>query len=227
MLASSFEGCQEPRDTLCGMGGRAFLALAFGADHVDDLPPAGDEVGEHLCFGVGQWSDLWPCRLDEAGDDRSIDRVGLGALAKRGGKGPDLGRVDHHDRQAGAAEPGRDDRLEAAGRLDGDCRAGERLQPLDQLGQAFAVARDGKGLFFRQDMHVQPILRYIDPNNNGGVHPNPSLRKRARFAAQATVRVRWNGRRGHKLTNGLGVPRGSRPHACHRTRVYNRRCGVR
>jgi hypothetical protein len=118
-----------------------------------------------------------------------IDGIGLGAFAKRVGKGPDLGRVDNDDRQAGTAKASCNHRLEPAGRLNRDGCAIQRPQPLDQLCQALAVTRDGKGFGSRQDMHVQPILRYVDPDI-GGVHPYPSLRKRARYAAQATVRVR-------------------------------------
>ena len=54
-------------------------------------------------------------------------------------------------------------------------------------------------------------------NTAGGlVHGDPSLSKRARGAAPATVRVRWKGGRGARLTDGLRRPGGGRTPARHR-----------
>src|SRR5690606_38847178 len=75
-------------------------------------------------------------------------------------------------------------------------------------------------------MHVEPVLRNVDANETH-IHPLPSLSKRASsFAAQATVRGRWNGGRGPLLPRGLGVPVGTRSPSRHRTR-NNSRCGGR
>ena len=63
--------------------------------------------------------------------------------------------------------------------------------------------------------HVQLVPGDVDSDN---VHPIPSLRKRARLAAQATVRVRWNGGRRPSLLHGLVVPRWPRSFVRHRDR---------
>jgi len=42
------------------------------------------------------------------------------------------------------------------------------------------------------------------------------------MAAQATVRVQWNGERGPRLSNGLGIPEGHRSHTRHRLRHCTR-----
>src|SRR5262249_28275175 len=60
------------------------------------------------------------------------------------------------------------------------------------------------------------VLRNVDSNIDR-VHLNPSLRKRARIAAQATVRVRWNDGRSTVLRNGLASPRMTRSSVRHRT----------
>ncbi len=143
-------------------------------------------------------------------------RIGLGSLAERACKGPHLGRIDDRDRQTRAAGAGCHHGFEAAGGFDSDSRWQQRLRALRQLADAFAVARDGKGRVRRQDMNVQPFLRNVDPDI-GRVHSIPSLRKRARSAAQATVRVRWTGRRRIERTAGSIHPRGNRSSACHRT----------
>src|SRR5215211_8591975 len=68
----------------------------------------------------------------------------------------------------------------------------------------------------RKHVNVELVLRDVDADDDG-VHPVPSLSKRASHAAQGTVRVRWNDGRGPSLTHGLDHPRGLRSRARHRT----------
>ena len=76
-----------------------------------------------------------------------------------------------------------------------------RQQLLDQCGQSLAVAFDMKRLALRQNMNVEAVLGDIDTDIN--THRFPSLQNRAAlFAAQATVRVRWNGGRKTELPTG-------------------------
>ena len=56
----------------------------------------------------------------------------------------------------------------------------------------------------------------LDADNATVFHGNPSLRKRARDAAHATVRVRWNDGRATLLRNELRRPRVSRSTRRHR-----------
>src|SRR5262249_49679067 len=86
----------------------------------------------------------------------------------------------------------------------------------DQFVDSTAGAADSESLSIWPHRNVQTVLRYVDANDTC-VHLIPSLRNRASQAAQATVRVRWNGRRRPLLTHGLGVPKGRRSSACHRT----------
>ena len=111
----------QPGDALLqARVGHALLALAFGADHLDDLPPAGDQIGQQPRRLVRQRPRLGLGRFGEVGDDRGIDRIGLGALPERLGEGADLGRIDDHDRQSGRRQRRRHDGLEAAGGLQRD-----------------------------------------------------------------------------------------------------------
>src|SRR6202035_5478638 len=114
-----------------------------------------------------------------------------------------------------AGDPPGHDSLEAPGRVKGDQARTNANQLLNQLVQAFAVARDGKGLSTRQHVNVQAVLRYVDADINR-VHLNPSLRNRARFAAKATVRVRWKSGRRPELRYGLQSPRVIRSPVRHR-----------
>src|SRR5215813_7028840 len=82
---------------------------------------------------------------------------------------------------------------------------GENVQPLHQLFQTFAIACNHKGLSAWANTNVQSVFRYVDSYINR-VHLLPSLRNRARVAAPATVRVRWNDGRRTALRNGLQSP---------------------
>src|SRR5581483_6350406 len=103
------------------------LALAFGGHHLDDLPPAGHQVG-------------------------------LGSLAKRPGKGPDLGRVDDHHRQPRSSQSCRRHRLEATGGFEGHDPWTQLAQPDNQLVQAGGVALYGEGLAARMHGYIEMIL---------------------------------------------------------------------
>ena len=124
-LASSFSSALSSRAMLFlqPLGRRPLLALPLGDDHLDDLAAAGDEIGQELGRLVGQRPRLGLGRLGEVGDHGGIDRVGLGALAKRLGEGADLGRIDDDHRQPGGGQCRRHDGLEAAGGLQRDDHA--------------------------------------------------------------------------------------------------------
>ncbi len=76
----------------------------------------------------------------------------------------DLAGINHGQRQAGRGQCAGDDGFVAAGGLHCDQLRSQCLQPAHELRQAFAVARDGEGLTARPQMHVEPILRHVDPN---------------------------------------------------------------
>src|SRR5205823_2971531 len=86
-------------------------------------------------------------------------------------------------------------------------------QPFDQCRQPFAVARGGKAFIARPQMHIEPILRYVDADK---VLHVPSLRMRAGLAALATVRAEGTDGWGAKLRSGLLGPRSDRSAIRHR-----------
>ncbi len=109
--------------------------------------------------------DLGPGGLGEEGNHRGIDRVGLGPLPDRPGEGAHLRRVDHHHRQARTRQAAATIRLEAAGRLH---RHQLRFKPASRStssSRPCRITRDCKASPLGTHMHVQPILRYIDPDN--------------------------------------------------------------
>jgi hypothetical protein len=179
------------------------LALAFGPDHFDDLPPAGDEIGQQPRCHVRQRTWFGFGRLGEVGDDRGVDRITLGMLADRLGEGPDLGWVDDNDRELRGRQRRRRDRLEAAGGFEGDDVRRKLSQPGRQLLQAGGITLDHEYISTRTHGDIEVVLGNVDTNGDA-VHGDPSLPNRAsRFAAPATVRVRWNDGRGTKLSHGL------------------------
>ena len=123
------ERLDQTGDALLDARGGPLLALALGADHLDDLPPPGNQIGQQPRGFVGQGPRLGPGRLGEVGDDGGIDRIGLGTLADRLGEGADLGRIDDDDRQPCSRQRRRRDGLEAAGGFQSDERGSQRLEP--------------------------------------------------------------------------------------------------
>ncbi len=202
-----------------------FFALPLGDDHRHDLAPSRDQIGEKACLGVAQRSDFRRGRLDEMGDDQSVDRIGLGPFANCVGEGAHLCQIDHDDWQASARQSGGDEALEASGCLQPSRSRLKRPKPFDKNGKSLRVAGDNKTFVPAANMHIQLVLRNVDADN-GGVHPIPSLRKRASLAAQATVRVRWNGWRRPLLTYGLGVPEALRSPTSHCASHYARSGGI-
>ena len=176
-------------------------AVSLRGHHRDDLAPPGDQLGERAGLLVRHRTGLGMDRLGELCDRRRIEGVGLGEPAGGAGEVPDLARVDHRQWQARRAERRRDRDLEAARRLQHHEGNLQPAQARRQLFQAFAVARDGKGLPGRAQMHVQTILRHVDANE----YPFhvPSLQMRSHTADQATVRVQRNSGRGTMLSRGL------------------------
>jgi hypothetical protein len=197
------------------------LALAFGDEHLEDLPAPADQLCEQPRGFVRDPARLGFYSFGKAGDDKGIDGIALGPLADRLREVPHLRRIHHRQRQPGSSNCRRHDRLKATGRLYGDQRRRERPQPLDQLFQTLAVPCNPEGFSARQRMNVQPVLRNVNANKDR-VHLHPSLRNRARVAAPATVRVRWNGGRSPALRNGLFGPRMTRSPVRHRTGQSNR-----
>ncbi len=139
---------------------------------------------------------------------RRVDRIGLG-LCRAPGQTPALCRIDH-DHGSSAAARRCDDGLKTA-------------------GSSIATTRGSSSCTLRQLLDTRPLRATTDSHRSDarniqaawqhryrhdGVQLIPSLRKRARCAAQATVRVRWNDRRRPWLSHGLGVPRSVRSHAC-------------
>lgn len=78
------------------------LALAFGDDHLNDLPPPSDQFGQQPSLLIRDRTHRWLHRLDEPRDHRGINRVRLGTLTNRLREMPDLGRVDQHQRELGS-----------------------------------------------------------------------------------------------------------------------------
>jgi hypothetical protein len=195
---------QKPGDAFAQMGDcHSLLALALSPDHLDDLPSASDEIGKQPGRLVGQRAGLGSSRLGETGDDRSIDRIGLGALSERPGEGSNLRRIDHHNRKSSRRQGRRCDGLKAAGRLQRDNLRRDLPQSCGQTLQSSRIALDYKRFSTRTNSDIETILRHVDPDSDH-VHSDPSLPNRAsRSAAPATVRVRWNDERGAKLTHGL------------------------
>ena len=143
--------------------------------------PASDQIGQKPRL-VGQWPHLRLGRLGEVGDHRRIDRIGLGALAERLGEGAHLGRIDHHHGQAGRRQgsprrPSRSRRWPRAPRAPAT-----RLPSSATRSSIPAASRlTAEHLSGRAHVHVQPILRYIDANDDA--FPSDPILAQSGFAS--------------------------------------------
>src|SRR6516225_701559 len=198
-----------------------FLTLPLGADHLDDLTPAGDEIGKLLGSLVAQrpWCDAG--RFAEVGDHAGIDRVGLGPLTDGLGESANLRRIGDRHRQTSCCQCRHHDGLETSGGLEHDEVGLQYLEAADEIVQSGTIARDDETLTTRTHGNIEAVFRNVD-TAYGLVHGDPSLSNRARRAAPATVRVRWNGRRSTRLSNGLTGPEVYRTPAYHRASLGRR-----
>ena len=204
------EALDEPRL------GQLPAAVSLGHDHLNDLPTTGDEFAERAGLRVGDGARGRAHLLGEAGDDLGIERIGLGQPSGGAREVADLPRVDNGQGQAGGGDRGGDRYLEPAGGFQHDELQRHAAEPLGESCQAFAIARHGKSFSRRAQVHIEAILRDIDADKVL-LHLHPSLPMRARSAAQATVRVRWNDGWGTRLCDGLLRPRHDRAPIRHRT----------
>ena len=127
---------------------------------------ARDELGQGSRRRVGHRPRRGADLVGEAGDDLGVEPVGLGEPADGPGKGTDLGRVDHRQRQPRPSKPGRHRRLEAARRLEHDQGRGGRAQSIRQRGDSCPVTGDRKALARRPDVDVEPFLGDIDADEH-------------------------------------------------------------
>ena len=141
-------------------------------------------VGYRIGFADARRKGLGKMR-----DHRRVQPIGLGQPPRGAGKLAHLARVDHRRDQPGFAQRQPQRPLVPAGRLQHDAFDAQRPQPGDQPGIAGRFIADREADPQRTHMHVQPILRDVDPDKDilRRHHPIPFLQLRAR--ALATVRA--------------------------------------
>ena len=186
------------------------------AEHLEQLPAAGQEGIQGLHRRVGQGPGLRPDPLGEEGEDLRIQPVGLGQLARGPGEVPDLARISHHDGQARGGHRRHRRGLEAAGRFQHDQRRGQgrsratsALMPTSSLG---ALQRSPAG----RTATSRAALATSMPTKQAGAvmrasevrapsRPGPALHDAV--LSRAPVRARGERRATPLLTHGLEDPR--------------------
>jgi hypothetical protein len=104
------------------------LPLAFGGQHLDQLPSARHAGRELLERRVGVGAQRGPHPVGEEGEEAGVDRVGLRQAAERFGEVPHLAGIHDDDREAGRGEGPGHRHFVAAGRLQHDGRRAQRVQ---------------------------------------------------------------------------------------------------
>jgi hypothetical protein len=150
-----------------GGGGQAVL---LADAHLHELAAAGQQIAQRAGLGVGDGARFGADGLGEVGQDRGIERVGLGQPADAFGVAARLAGVDDGGREARGGEGGHDRDLVAAGGLQDE---GGRLQlpePAHQLGDAGLVVGHPEGQAEGPGMDVEVVLGDVDasPESGGG-----------------------------------------------------------
>jgi len=127
-------------------------------------------VGRIVCQGPR----LRPHALGEQRQDRRVDPISLGHLARRLGKVPHLARVRHHHRNARRRERGHYRAFEPPGRFAHQQRGLEPPQPRHELGDPRLVVRHLPSLAHRPQRHIEHRLRHVSPTNTGSPLIAPS-----------------------------------------------------
>jgi hypothetical protein len=84
------------------LGARAWRRpVGLHADHLDELPTTGDQLGQGLRLGLGDRPRFGADAFGGRGDDFGVERVGLGQPPGSAGEVADLAGIDHGQRQAG------------------------------------------------------------------------------------------------------------------------------
>src|SRR5262252_6259688 len=164
-------------------------ALTFGGNHLDDLAPTCNQIGETSRHLIGKLPELrFGCR-GEMGDYRRVDRVGLGSFAESHREGAHLCRIDDHHRKAGTSQARSHHRLETASGYDcHQCRR-QGFEPGDEILDAGSLALEDATLAGRTNRHVQAILRHIDADHyQGGAAAHTPPRRRINLAMSITAR---------------------------------------
>lgn len=203
------KGLQQSPDALGCTGRRSLKALVFRTDHGDDLPTTGNEIGQRFGVGVGKRPQVWSGGFCKASDDSRIDWSVLARLPSARAKARTWAGLATTTGSVAAARAATTtvSKPPVASMAIRSCRVrcllhSQREQTVVVTGHMESSHRG------RSHRDVQAVSGDIDTDVES-VHPIPSSRKRASLsAAQATVRVRWNGGRGPCSPMGLASLRG-------------------
>ena len=103
-------------------------AVAFHADHLDQLPAPGDQFGQNLRLDLGNGARFGADAFGKQGDDLGIERVGLRQAPGSAGEIADLAGIEHGQRQASRGHGRGDGQLKAASGLQHDQRRCQSAQ---------------------------------------------------------------------------------------------------
>jgi hypothetical protein len=164
---------------------RARRRRLLHADHLDQLAPPGDQLGQDLGLLIEHRPRLGAHLLGEARDQLGVEPVGLGQAADSACEGADPGRVDHGERQAGGDRGPRDRDLEATGRLEHGKLGADRGQARHERLEALAVAGHREPFGRGAQVYVEPIMETSISTN---ISPHDEAASTARVWGSGVVK---------------------------------------
>src|SRR5665213_367449 len=228
VLTFLVENAQDFLDALDGtLVGQVLKTRLLDGDHGDELASSSDALVE-LFGGLGYFlSEAMMIQPRKGGQDRGVDLVGFGDFSERFGKVAGLTRIDDDHGQIGVKQIGGDLAMVAASGLHQHASHVERLEQINEFGDAGRGVVQREGLAGGIDVDVQASLGHVDSNINfrrgqrragrgvrvvHGLIPSLSMRAdEARGGRGALASVRANSTRPPtiKLSHGIGCAQGS------------------
>jgi len=173
------EPAQVGVDPLAQDGIGHVAPVAFGDQHLEQLPPARHQRRQAARRLVRQGPHRRPDGLGEAGDRFGVEAVGLRQPPRGAREGAHLAGIDDRDRQPGRGQGGRGGDLHPARGFEHDQRGGEGGQALDQRRHARLVVTDREVLARGTQVNVEPTLGDVDADEGGRLVRDPASLMRA------------------------------------------------
>jgi hypothetical protein len=141
---------------------RSLLSIALRRDHRHELPPACVQRGERGPLRVDLDTRLRPHGVGKAGDDLSVEAIGLGEPPRAAGKVADLPRVDDRHRVPGIGEKLGRGLLQTTCGFQHDQRVIESREFAQQLPEASPRVWQVQASAGRQTTHIEVPTGDID-----------------------------------------------------------------
>jgi hypothetical protein len=141
--------------------------VAFGLDHLDQLPPSPDKTGQSGTLMIRHLALCGPNRFREPGDHLAVEPVCLRQATDGSGIVSDLSRVDDSDVEARLCQQVGNVLFQAACWIQDDQGDIARAKTADQLPDTRAIVRQREAFLAGERMNIPTAGADIDAEITG------------------------------------------------------------